>query len=382
MTGGAGFIGSHTVDLLLQQGYQVRILDSLTPPVHEDGRAPDYLPLNDVEFMRADVRDKGAWEAALPDVDAVIHLAAYQDYLPDFGKFFHVNTVGTALLYEVVVEKQLPVRKIVVASSQATYGEAKYLRADGTVFYPELRPEAQLKRGLWDPLDPETAEPLTPTWTDESRVMPHNQYSMSKYTQEMVALNLGQRYGIPSVAMRYSIVQGSRQSFRNAYSGVLRIFAQRLLNGQAPVCYEDGQQLRDYVSVFDVARANLLVLEDARANYQAFNVGGDRQVSVLDYAELVARKASVAIQPELPGLYRFGDTRHVFSDVSKLGALGWQPTVSLDEIVDGYLAWAQAQTGFRDYYAKAEAQMQAMGTLRRAENPGQPAATQDSTEDQ
>jgi dTDP-L-rhamnose 4-epimerase len=302
-------------------------------------------------------------------VGAVIHLAAYQDYLPDFGKFFHVNTVGTALLYEVVVEKKLPVRKVVVASSQATYGEAKYLRADGSVTYPELRPEGQLKRASWEPLDPETSEPLTPTWTDESQVMPHNQYSMSKYTQEMVALNLGQRYGIPSVAMRYSIVQGPRQSFRNAYSGVLRIFTQRLLNGQAPVCYEDGQQLRDYVSVFDVARANVLVLEDDRADYQAFNVGGDRKVSVLDYAQLIARRAGLAIQPEIPGLYRFGDTRHVFSDVGKLGALGWKPTVSLEEIVDGYIEWAQAQSGFRDYYAKAEAQMQAMGTLRRTEDP-------------
>lgn len=381
MTGGAGFIGSHTVDLLLQQGYQVRILDNLTPPVHEDGQVPHYVPVNDVEFMRADVRDKSSWETALLGADAVIHLAAYQDYLPDFGKFFHVNTVGTALLYEVAVEKRLPLCKVVVASSQATYGEAKYLRADGSVIYPELRPEAQLKRGMWEPLDPETAEPLTPAWTDETRVMPHNQYSMSKFTQEMVALNLGQRYGIPSVAMRYSIVQGPRQSFRNAYSGVLRIFAQRLLNGQAPVCYEDGQQLRDYVSVHDVARANLLVLEDERVDYHAFNVGGDRKISVLDYAQLVARQAGLDIQPEIPGLYRFGDTRHVFSDVSKLGALGWRPTVSLEDIVDGYIAWAQVQPGFRDYYAKAEVQMEAMGTLRRAEDLGLPAPAHGTTED-
>lgn len=370
MTGGAGFIGSHTVDLLLQRGYEVRIVDNLTPPVHEEGQVPDYLPVDDVEFLLADVRDKNTWEAALPGVEAVIHLAAYQDYLPDFGKFFHVNTVGTALLYEVIVERSLPVQKIVVASSQAVYGEAKYLRADGSAVYPELRPESQLQRGLWEPLDPETFEPLAPTWTDETRVRPHNQYSMSKFTQEMVALNLGRRYDIPTVAMRYSIVQGPRQSFRNAYSGVLRIFTQRLLNGQAPVCYEDGQQLRDYVSVYDVARANLLALEDPRAEYQSFNVGGNRQVSVLDYARLIAQRAGQVIQPEVPGLYRFGDTRHVFSDVSKLGALGWQPVVPLDEIVDGYIAWAQAQPGFADYYAKAEARMEAMGTLRRAASAG------------
>jgi dTDP-L-rhamnose 4-epimerase len=190
---------------------------------------------------------------------------------------------------------------------------------------------------------------------------------MSKYTQEMIALNLGKRYGIPSVAMRYSIVQGPRQSFRNAYSGVLRIFTQRVLNGKAPICYEDGQQLRDYVSVYDVARANLLALEDEGADYQVFNVGGDRKISVLEYAHLIARRAGVAIEPEVPGLYRFGDTRHVFSDVNKLKALGWRPEVSLKEIVDGYIAWAQAQSDFRDYSSDAEIQMEALGTVRKVD---------------
>lgn len=370
VTGGAGFIGSHMVDLLLEKGHEVRILDALTPPVHVEGQVPAYVPISEVEFLHGDVRDKGAWERGLDGVDAVFHLAAYQDYLPDFAKFFHVNTVGTALLYEVVVEKRLPVQKVVVASSQATYGEAKYLRDDGSVIYPELRPEAQLKRGIWEPLDPLTAQPLTPTWTDEAVVQPHNQYAMSKYTQEMIALNLGKRYGVATVAMRFSIVQGPRQSFRNAYSGVLRIFAQRLLNGKAPVCYEDGMQLRDYVSVFDVARANALVLEDPRADYQVFNVGGDRQVSVLDYARLVARQAGVDIEPKVPGVYRFGDTRHVFSDVGRLQALGWLPQVSLPEIIDGYIDWARTQEGFRDYYAQAEEEMEALGTLRSATEAG------------
>jgi dTDP-L-rhamnose 4-epimerase len=354
------------VDLLLEKGYQVRILDALLPPVHAEGQIPAYVPLSDTEFIHADVRDKAAWADALQGVDAIFHLAAYQDYLPDFGKFFHVNTVGTALLYEVIVEHSIPVRKVVLASSQAIYGEAKYLRADHSVVYPELRPEAQLRRGVWDPLDPDTSEPLTPTWTDEVVVNPHNQYAMSKYTQEMIALNLGKRYGIPSVSMRYSIVQGPRQSFRNAYSGVLRIFAQRLLNDKAPICYEDGRQLRDYVSVYDVARANLLVLENARADHEVFNVGGDRKVSVLDYAHLLAQRAGKDIAPEIPGVYRFGDTRHVFSDVGKLKALGWQPQLSLEEIVDGYIAWAKTQIDFDDYYAKAEARMAALGTLRSA----------------
>jgi dTDP-L-rhamnose 4-epimerase len=376
VSGGAGFIGSHTVDTLLEHGYEVRILDSLAPPVHADGQIPKYVPLNDVEFLRGDVRDKAIWEQALQGVDGVIHLAAYQDYLPDFSKFFHVNTVGTALLYELIVEKRLPVSKVVFASSQATYGEAKYeclndqcpaTRAEGRrVRFPPLRDEAQLKRGHWDVRCPSCGAGLQWVPTDEAVTNPHNQYAMSKYTQEMVALNLGRRYGIPSVGMRYSIVQGSRQSFRNAYSGILRIFAQRLLNGRPPVAYEDGCQLRDYVSVHDVARANLRVLEDSRADCQVFNVGGDRQVSVLAYAHLTAERAGRDIAAEVPGFYRFGDTRHVISDVTKLRALGWAPQVPLPEIVDEYLAWAQVQPGFRDYYAEAEAQMQTLGTLRKA----------------
>jgi dTDP-L-rhamnose 4-epimerase len=386
VTGGAGFIGSHTIDLLLQEGYQVRILDNLTPPVHIHEQIPDYVPINDVEFIRGDVRKKTDWEYALNGVDAVIHLAAYQDYLPDFSKFFHVNTVGTALCYEVIVEKQLPVQKVVVASSQATYGEAKYYctntncSLNGTcplkhgetiqIKYPPLRDESQLRRGEWNVSCPLYGEVLSWQPVDEAITNPHNQYAMSKYTQEMVSHNLGRRYGIPTVCMRYSIVQGSRQSFRNAYSGVLRIFTQRLLNAEPPVCYEDGQQLRDYVSVHDVARANLTVLQDERADFQVFNVGGDRNVSVLDYARLIGQRANVDIEPQVPGLYRFGDTRHVVSDVSKLKSLGWAPEVSLEDIVDEYLIWAQEQPGFRDYYAEAEEHMKILGTLRQVEYSG------------
>jgi len=375
VTGGAGFIGSHTVDLLLQNGYAVRVLDLLTPPVHEDGVIPEYLPSH-VEFLRGDVRDAEAWQHALQGVDAVIHLAAYQDYLTDFSKFFHVNTVGTALLYETVVARKLPVQKIVVASSQATYGEGKYVcrqhpdRRNGSheshaeVLYPPLRPEMQLKQRDWDVRCPVCGVVMQWIPTDEAQVNPHNQYAMSKYTQEMVALNFGERYAIPTTCLRYSIVQGKRQSFRNAYSGILRNFTQRLLAGNAPVCYEDGLQVRDYVYVGDVARANLLALQDARSNFQVYNVGGEQSVTVLEYATLLARKINANIAPQVPGLYRFGDTRHIVSDVSKLKALGWAPTKRVDEIADEYIAWAATQPDLRDYYAAAEQGMLARGALR------------------
>lgn len=373
VTGGAGFIGSHTVDALLDKGYQVRVLDDLVPPVHIPDQIPDYLPLDDVEFMKGDVRDKAAWEKALEDVDAVFHLAAYQDYLTDFSTFFHTNSVSTALLYEVVVEKRLPIQKIVVASSQAIYGEGLYkCRNDSCLHfeqpvYPEQRRETALREKKWYLGCPTCGERMIPQWTPEEVVLPHNSYSISKYSQEQIALSLGYRYKIPSVGMRYSITQGPRQSFRNAYSGVLRIFAQQVLNGQQPRIYEDGRQLRDYVSVYDVVRANVLVLENERANYQAFNVGGDRQVSVLEYANLIAKRAEREdLKPDVSSVYRFGDTRHIFSDISRLKALGWQPQVPLVEIVDGYLAWAEQQPGFADYSAKAAEHMKQMGTIRPA----------------
>lgn len=366
VTGGAGFIGSHTVDLLLERGYLVRILDSLAEPVHHDGKRPAYLPA-EAEFMLGDVRNRSDLEHALDGADAVIHLAAYQDYLPDFSKFFHVNAVGTALIYELIVEKRLPIRKVVVASSQAAYGEGKYVCPAHAAQYPDPRPVQQLMAREWELRCPVCEGPLAVARTDEAVMKPHNQYAMSKEMEEKIALQLGKRYGIPSVALRYSITQGPRQSFSNAYSGVLRIFTQRLLSDRQPVVYEDGKQLRDYVYVGDVAKANLLALEDERADYQSFNVGGAEAVTVLEYASLVAGVLGKRIDPILPGEFRFGDTRHVISDVSKLRSLGWEPSTQLVDIITRYASWAVQQPGLRDYYQDAEVVMKRLGTLRLAD---------------
>lgn len=364
VTGGAGFIGSHTVDLLLARGHAVRVLDALTPPVHRDGQAPAYLP-REVEFIHGDVRDQAAWERALAGVEAVFHFAAYQDYLPDFSKFFHVNAAGTALLYEVAVAQRQPLRKIVVASSQAVYGEGRYTcPRDGDQF-PGPRSEAQLQAHEWEPRCPRCGETMTAAWTAEpAPANGHNAYAMSKHATEVLALNLGRRYGLPTVAMRYSITQGARQSYRNAYSGAMRIFAMQALAGQPLTVYEDGQQLRDFVYVGDIARANLLVLEDERANGQAFNAGGGRAVSVLDFARAVAQRAGQAGEPRVTGEYRFGDTRHILSDVARLKALGWAPQGTLDGNIDEYLAWAGAQPDFRNYADEARAHMRSVGTVR------------------
>jgi dTDP-L-rhamnose 4-epimerase len=372
VTGGAGFIGSHTVDRLLASGHEVRILDALRPPVHDGSGLPKYVPTDHAEVVLGDVRDRATWEQGLMGVDAVFHFAAYQDYLPDFSTFFHTNTVSTALLYEVIAAKQLPVRKVIVASSQAVYGEGKYAcatcrpGADGgdAIYFPPPRGDAQLRAGRWDVTCLECRTPMEPQWTDEAVMGAHTAYAISKYSQELIALRLGKRYGIPTVCLRYSIVQGPRQSFRNAYTGVLRIFAQRILSAKRPVCYEDGRQLRDYISVHDVTRANLLVLEDERADFQVFNVGGNRRVSVVEYAHLIGERAGRIVEPEIPGIYRFGDTRHIFSDIRSLRSLDWEPAVSLEQIVDEYLDWARGEPGFRDHSPEADARMEELGVLR------------------
>jgi dTDP-L-rhamnose 4-epimerase len=365
ITGGAGFIGSHTAVALLERGYKVRALDWLQPPIHLPGRAPEWLP-DDVELQVGDVREKGALSRALRGVDAVIHLAAYQDYMPDFSTFFRTNTVSTALLYEIIVEERLPVRKVVIASSQAVYGEGRHVCPSHGDVYPGLRDDSQLQTGAWEIDCPQCAVRTSWRPTGESIVNPQNQYAVSKYSQEMVSFNLGRRYGIPSTCLRYSITQGRWQSPRNSYSGICRIFTLRGLVGKSPIVYEDGRQLRDYVHVGDVARANVLALQDSRTDYEAYNVGGVGPLSVLEFADVVRGVFGISAPAELTHLYRFGDTRHIVSDIGKLSELGWSPTLPVEAIVRDYADWAVG-AGYADSGVDASiARMLEMDTLRRA----------------
>jgi dTDP-L-rhamnose 4-epimerase len=365
VTGGAGFIGSHTVDALLKKGYDVTILDSLEKPVHLKGK-PKYIPPQ-ARFILGDVRKREDMLDALQGVEAVFHMAAYQDYLPDFSKFFHVNTVGTALIYELIVEKKLPVKKVVVASSQSVAGEGCYRSAHGKQFHPDLRPAAQLETGDWEFRDPETREILQWVPTPETHANPQNQYGLSKYSQELMTLSFGRRYEIPSVAMRYSIVQGPRQSFYNSYSGACRIFSLSYYFNRAPVIYEDGLQVRDFVNIRDVVDANLLVLEDDRANFEMFNVGGGKAHLVTDFCRTVAQEfGKPDLPPRIPGLYRFGDTRHAISDVSKLKKLGWNPSRTTAESVHEYRLYLEEQTEIDDIMDFAEKNMRTMNVVRAA----------------
>ena len=362
VTGGAGFIGSHTCDLLLANEFEVRVLDSLQPRVHPRG-LPRYLH-REVEFHQGDVRDRRALERALDGVRYVYHLAAYQDYMPDFHRFLDTNATSTALLYEIIVDRRLPVEKLIVASSQSVYGEGKYECTRHGALYPGPRPIDQLERSQWEHTCPICGTDLEPAAIDESVVKPHTAYGISKYAAEQLALQHGRRYGIASVALRYSIVQGPRNSPHNAYSGVCRTFTQRVLHGKAPIAYEDGRQLRDYVHIQDVAAANLLVLLMKEADGQAFNVGGQCATTVLDVAREVATACGTSLSTILRGEFRVGDTRHTVSDSARLRRLGWIPRYSLEDIVRDYVGWVREQGDVPDTSDAAAREMQLHGVLR------------------
>lgn len=362
VTGGAGFIGSHTVDLLLNRGYEVRILDNLQPRVHPRGR-PEYLP-PEVEFIKGDVASRDDLNKALRGVEKVFHLAAYQDYLPDFSTFIHTNTESSALIFELIVENNHPVDKIVFASSQSVAGEGRYECAEHGLVQPPSRSLEQLQRGDWEIKCPFCGLQLKPALIDEETVHPHTAYAISKYAIELLAESLGQRYGIPTACMRYTYVQGPRNSFYNAYSGIARRFALRLLHGLPPICYEDGRQLRDYVNVKDVARANVMAMESPQADFGVFNVGGGHAITVLEFAEIMIREFGSDLKPSVPGEFRLGDTRHTVSDNARMNALGWRPTITVKQSVQEYVAWMREQNGTSEYLEEAERVMRQQGVIR------------------
>jgi dTDP-L-rhamnose 4-epimerase len=362
VTGGAGFIGSHTVDRLIRGGKSVRILDNLQKPVHLKGK-PDFVN-DEAEFILGDVRDKDVLEKCMRGVDAIYHFAAYQDYLPDFSTYFHVNSVSTALLYEIIVERKLPIQKVIVASSQAVLGEGLYRCEEHGEVTPDIRLEEQLSKGDWEHHCPHCGEYMHYLPTPELKVNPQNQYALSKQSQEMIALYLGKRYGIPSVALRYSIVQGPRQSFYNAYSGAMRIFALHLYFDKQATIYEDGMQIRDYINYQDVVDANILVLEDDRADYQCFNVGGGKDYTVLDFYDRVQQVTGKRIRPVISKYYRFGDTRHIFSDIGRLRSLGWKPQIPIEKSIEEYWEYLQNQADIEDILEYSENTMKTKGVVR------------------
>ena len=373
VTGGAGLIGSHVVDRALAEGWRVRVLDNLQRQTHPHGKPP-WLP-DAAEFLRGDVRRRRVWEAALDGVDVVFHQAAWGGYMPQIAKFVETNGVGTALLLETIRDQRLPVRKIVVASSQAVYNEGAYACPSHGRFFGRPRPVAQLERADWAVRCPACGAPGSPAPTPEDAPTGgENVYAISKMTQERLSLAWGESTGIPVVALRYSCTYGPRQSLANPYTGVIAIFCTRLANGLPPVVYEDGRQSRDLVFVGDVARANLLAAGDARADGLALNIGSGVGTEIGALAALLADRLGVPVAAELPGTFRPGELRALVADTTGAAAIGFAAETPLAEGVDRYLAWVRTQGSVREYFAAAERRLRQRNVVRQSLAPPGPAA--------
>jgi dTDP-L-rhamnose 4-epimerase len=346
LTGGAGFIGSYIADLLLGKGHTPVLFDNLSPQVHPAGSRPAYLSA-DAELIVGDVRDSEALARAVKGIDAVVHLASavgVGQSMYEIVSYTQINDVGTAALLEVLARN--PVERLVCASSMSIYGEGLAARKDGSVVAPEERSAEQMKRGVWELLD-ENGEPLTPLPTPEDKQPALSSiYALNKYSQERMCLMVGKAYGIPTVALRFFNVYGPRQALSNPYTGVLAIFAARLLNKRAPLVFEDGNQMRDFVHVEDVARACLLALETQTGAGKVYNIGSGIRRSILSIGrDLASVMDCPNITPHVLGKYRVGDIRHCFADISLARSeLGFAPQVDFREGLEELAEWLAGQT--------------------------------------
>jgi dTDP-L-rhamnose 4-epimerase len=363
ITGGAGFIGSHLADTLLDQGHSVRALDNLSPQVHgSDTDRPDYLD-RDVELIVGDVRDPEIVRRALRGIEVVYHLAAavgVGQSMYEIAQYTAVNNLGTAVLLEALAGK--PVERLVVASSMSIYGEGMYRYPDGSLGPGSERSIDQLRSGDWE-LHGGRGETLTPVPTPESKLPSlASVYALSKYDQERMCLLIGRAYGIPTTALRFFNVFGTRQALSNPYTGVLAIFASRLLNGHRPAVFEDGLQRRDFVSVYDVAQACALVLERPEADGNVLNIGSGRSYSIKEIGERIAQVVGKEyLAPEITGKYRVGDIRHCFADITLAGTvLGYRPRVQLEAGLEELATWLEGQEA-TDRVEEASAELAARG---------------------
>ena len=379
VTGGAGLIGSHTVDALLAKGHRVRVLDALRAPTHLDGKKPSWVP-DEAEFIRGDVGDRPTIDAALEGVDSVIHLAATVGFTPDIGHYFRANTVGTATLLEAIRARPTPLRRLVIASSVGVYGEGRYRTASGEVVDGPMRPVAQLEAGQWEPVGPD-GQPMTPVPTDEAkRPDPPNPYCISKLDQEQLALSFGRTDGLEVVALRYFLTYGPRQSPSNPYTGVIAIFANRIQNGLPPLVFEDGAQTRDFLHVRDAASATVVALEHPEAAGRAFNVGTGVGTPIGQVAQRVAEHLQrPKLAPDLQGAYRALDIRHLVGDCSAMKALGWAPEVAFEEGLAEAVAWLKAQGPAEESSREALGGLRHAGVVRGGEGSDVAPSAEDAT---
>ncbi len=370
ITGGAGFIGSHLVDFLLAKNYEIVVYDVLEPQVHGmNDRPPNYLAKN-ITFLKNDIRNKDILSESLKDIDAIIHLASMVGVgqsMYQIDKYVDVNILGTARLLDILVNKPNTIKKFVLASSMSTYGEGSYICENCEQVNPELRSVTQLERGEWELFCPICGKKAKPIPTNESKPQVCTSiYALNKKEQEKMCMLIGETYGINTTALRLFNVYGSRQALSNPYTGVCAIFSSRLLNGNRPIIYEDGNQMRDFVHVRDVCKAFYLSLTKRRAKNQIFNVGTGEAVSIKQIAETLARYINPEIKPIVSNKFRPGDIRHCFADISKISSeLGYKADITFKEGIHELIEWVKLQQGkAKDKSDKAYTELKEKGLLK------------------
>jgi dTDP-L-rhamnose 4-epimerase len=357
VTGGAGFIGSHIVDALIDRGHRVRVLDALVEQVH-GGAGPQYLNPK-AEFLHGDVCDAELVDRALEGIDVVYHKAAevgVGQSMYEIGRYVRANDFGTAVLLEAIVKCRPQIKKLVVASSMSIYGEGAYACDKCGPVQPKLRPLSQLLDRDWEINCPQCGAKAKPVPTNEDKpLFPSSVYAISKQDQEQFCLVVGRAYDIPVVALRYFNVYGPRQALSNPYTGVCAIFSGRLLNDESPMIFEDGEQTRDFVHVSDIVQANMLALETDKADYEAVNIGTGSPISVSDISLMLAQGLHKDIKPQITAKYREGDIRHCVADISRARKLlGYEPKVKLADGIPELLEWVRQQQAENTTQATAE----------------------------
>ncbi|MCD6407711.1 SDR family NAD(P)-dependent oxidoreductase [bacterium] len=366
VTGGAGFIGSHLVDSLVRKKYKVIILDNLTPQVHPDG-IPDYLNLK-ATFIKGDVRNRNKLREVVKEVDAIFHFAAavgvgQSQY--EIAHYVKTNIQGTANLLDILVNEKHKVKKLIVASSMSIYGEGMYKCKKCGKVKPELRDYKSEEIDNWEPSCPICKGDLKPIPTDEETPLKSNSiYAITKKEQEEMSLLIGKTYGIPVVSLRFFNVYGPGQSLSNPYTGVCAIFLSRIKNNNPPVIYEDGLQTRDFIWVGDVVKACILSLENENANYEIFNVGTGKPITIKKIAEILIKLFKKDIKPQITYKFRKGDVRHCYADISKIRKkLNFEPEVSLEEGLKKLINWSKKAKAI-DKFSHAEKELKRKGLVR------------------
>ncbi len=347
VTGGAGFVGSHTVDALLRAGHSVRIFDNLTDQVHPGG-VPEYLS-RDAELISGDMRDSDALRRAIEGIDVVFHLAAavgVGQSMYEIARYMEVNTQGTANLLQILLDAKIPIEKLIVASSMSIYGEGQYSCAEHGAVAPQPRTTNQLKQKQWEVRCPACAQDLKPLPTREDKPLQCTSiYALSKKDQEEMVLLFGRTYGLPTVALRYFNIYGTRQALSNPYTGVAAIFGSRLLNHNPPMIFEDGRQMRDFVSVHDIVAANLLAMERSQADGMALNIGSGSPIKISEVAKIMAEHLGRNVGAEITEKYRAGDIRHCYADITLASeTLGYAPKYQFKDGVAELVEWLRSQT--------------------------------------